>query len=133
MPVAVLVLAGLYLGSLTNVLAGRLAAGRLLHGSTVWGRSSCARCGHTLAPWDLVPVLSWLLLRGRCRYCGAGIEDSPIVEGALPAFFVASYLVWPAALRGPGLVEFVAWLTLGAAAAGLAVYARRRRARHAPR
>lgn len=133
MSVAVLVFAGLYLASLTNVLAGRLAAGRLARGSTVWGRSACDRCGHALAPWDLVPVLSWLMLRGRCRYCGGAIDDSPIAEAAVPAFFVGSYLLWPAGLRGTGLVGFVAWLALGASTVGLVVYLRRRRAIHAAR
>lgn len=124
---AVLAVAGLYLGSLTNLLAGRLATGRLVSGSTVWGRSACTHCGHTLAPWDLVPVLSWLLLRGRCRYCGGRIDDSPIVEAVLPAFFVGSFLLWPAGLHGSGLAGFAAWLALGAAAVGLAAYASHRR------
>jgi leader peptidase (prepilin peptidase) / N-methyltransferase len=127
MAVVILGFAGLYLGSLTNLLAGRLAAGRLACGSTIWGRSACTRCGHTLAPWDLVPVVSWLLLRGRCRYCGGRIDDSPIVEAAMPAFFAGSFLLWPAGRRGLDLVAFAAWLALGACAIGLAAYVWRRR------
>jgi leader peptidase (prepilin peptidase)/N-methyltransferase len=128
MAVVALAFAGLYLGSLTNVLAGRLGAGRPSRGSIVLGRSSCGHCGHVLAVRDLVPVLSWLRLRGRCRYCGGAIEDSPIVEIATPALFVVSYLAWPASLRGLGLVWFAAWLALGACVIGLVAYAKRRRA-----
>jgi leader peptidase (prepilin peptidase) / N-methyltransferase len=119
--------AGLYLGSLTNSLAGRLAAGRRFRGSVLWSRSACPHCGRRLAPWDLVPILSWLLLRGRCRSCAGPIDDGPIVEAAMPAFFLVSYLVWPGSLRGPGLVWFSAWLALGAAAMGLVACAVRRR------
>jgi leader peptidase (prepilin peptidase)/N-methyltransferase len=126
--VVVLAFAGLYLGSLTNVLAGRLDAGRSARGSIILGRSSCSHCGRVLAPWDLVPVLSWLLLRGRCRYCGGTIDDSPIVEIAPSVFFVISYLAWPASLRGVGLVWFSAWLALGASVIGLVAYALRRAA-----
>ncbi len=49
-------------------------ADRKLHGqSALKGRSHCDACGHTLSPLDLVPVLSFLLLKGKCRYCGAKI------------------------------------------------------------
>ena len=133
MAIAILVLAGLYAGSLTNVLAGRRGAGRQYRGSVLWGRSSCAHCAHELAPWDLVPVVSWLLLRGRCRYCGGPIDDSPLVEAAMPALFLASYVAWPASLHGLGLLWFGAWLALGAGAIGLLTYAARRRARRMSR
>lgn len=63
-------LLGLVLGSFCNAWAWRLVHGE----SIVRGRSHCALCGHPLAPRDLVPLLSWLLLRGRCRYCGAPIS-----------------------------------------------------------
>ena len=71
-PIFFLLVAGLLgacLGSFVNCLAWRL-----VHGESVWkGRSHCAVCNHPLAPLDLVPVLSWLFLRGRCRYCGERI------------------------------------------------------------
>ena len=51
------------------------AAWRIVHGEPfVKGRSHCPACGHTLGPLELVPVFSWLLLRGRCRWCGAKIS-----------------------------------------------------------
>jgi len=61
---------GASLFSFLNVVAWRLPRGR----SFVAGRSACPACGHTLGFFDLVPVLSWLFLRGRCRYCGARVS-----------------------------------------------------------
>jgi leader peptidase (prepilin peptidase)/N-methyltransferase len=64
-------------GSFLNALSFRLGTGR----SALRGRSKCMRCGHTLSALDLVPVLSWLFLRGRCRYCGTRISAQyPLVE-----------------------------------------------------
>jgi leader peptidase (prepilin peptidase)/N-methyltransferase len=82
----------------------------------------CPRCGHQLAPWDLVPVLSWLVLRGRCRYCRGPIEDSPLVEIAQPLLFVFSYVWWPVPLHGLGLIQFSVWLGFGACMVGLIAY-----------
>lgn len=73
MPFIVLVpfaaLFGLAIGSFLNVVIDRLPAGK----SIAAGRSHCDTCGHALSPLDLVPVASYLALRGRCRYCGAAI------------------------------------------------------------
>lgn len=60
---------GSILGSFFGLAAVRVPAGT----SVVRPGSRCDACGHRLRPGDLVPVLSWLLLRGRCRYCGARI------------------------------------------------------------
>lgn len=78
--------------------------------SIVRGRSQCTHCGHVLAARDLIPIISFLWLRGRCRYCGERIEDTPLAEIMLPLFFVVSYLFWPSAFQGRGLFEFVLWL-----------------------
>ena len=51
-------------------------AGRLVNGSSISGRSVCSNCGHKLAARDLLPVFSYLFLRGRCRYCGAAIGST---------------------------------------------------------
>ncbi len=68
---------GLIFGSFCNAWAWRVAHGE----SIVRGRSHCALCGHTLAPRDLVPLVSWLALRGKCRYCGGPISPRyPAVE-----------------------------------------------------
>jgi leader peptidase (prepilin peptidase)/N-methyltransferase len=58
-----------FIGSFLGVLVLRLPSG----GAIVWGRSACASCDHVLGAPDLVPILSWLALRGRCRYCRAPI------------------------------------------------------------
>lgn len=56
------------------------AADRLPRGEPVlFGRSRCRSCGASLAARDLLPILSWLILRGRCRFCGAGIGMRPLV------------------------------------------------------
>ena len=70
-------LLGLVFGSFCNAWAWRIAHGE----SIVHGRSHCAVCGHPLSARDLVPLLSWLFLRGKCRYCGAPISVRyPAVE-----------------------------------------------------
>lgn len=66
---AVTVLLGASMGSFAACLSGRLAVGAPFLGT----RSRCEACGHTLGARELVPVLSWLLQRGRCRRCGAAI------------------------------------------------------------
>ncbi|MCA9371716.1 prepilin peptidase [Candidatus Woesebacteria bacterium] len=55
---------GLFFGSFLNVLADRLP-----RGETILGRSKCESCKHELAWNDLIPIISYILLRGRCRYC----------------------------------------------------------------
>ena len=63
-------LLGACMGSFLNCVASRRVHGQ----SALRGRSHCDACGHTLAPRDLIPVLSCLLSRGRCRYCGAKLS-----------------------------------------------------------
>ncbi|HPF21610.1 MAG TPA: prepilin peptidase, partial [Syntrophomonas sp.] len=61
--------------------------------SVVWPGSHCAQCGHGLKPLDLVPVVSYLLLRGRCRYCGTKISlRYPLVELLTAFSFLLVYL-----------------------------------------
>ena len=61
---------GAVLGSFLNCAAWRIAHGE----SFVSGHSRCTSCGHELAPVDLIPVVSWLMLHGKCRYCGAPVS-----------------------------------------------------------
>ncbi|MFR8516776.1 MAG: prepilin peptidase, partial [Emergencia timonensis] len=56
---------GAVFGSFINCMAWRIAHGE----SVLKGRSHCAVCGHPLGAADLVPVFSFLFLRGKCRYC----------------------------------------------------------------
>jgi leader peptidase (prepilin peptidase)/N-methyltransferase len=58
-----------FIGSFLGVLIRRLPAGR----PVAFGRSHCESCGHTLAPLEMIPVLSFAVQRGRCRSCGARI------------------------------------------------------------
>ena len=82
------VLLGLVFGSYLNVLIHRLP--RKI--STVLPRSRCPRCRAAIKPWDNVPVLSYLLLRGRCRHCGAEISwRYPLVEAMAAGCFLLSY------------------------------------------
>jgi prepilin signal peptidase PulO-like enzyme (type II secretory pathway) len=82
---------GLLFGSAINAMVWRLNVGR----SWVKGRSECPDCGHVLAAKDLVPVLSWLTLGGKCRYCRAPIKDHPLVELATGILFALSaYALW---------------------------------------
>ena len=68
---------GLLIGSFLNVVAYRLPRGE----SLVKPRSRCTSCGEDVRPYDNVPVLSWLMLRGRCRHCGERISARyPAVE-----------------------------------------------------
>ncbi|MBE3556444.1 MAG: prepilin peptidase [Firmicutes bacterium] len=82
-------IAGLIIGSFLNVVAIRLPRGE----SILWPGSRCMQCGHPLRSWDLVPIFSWLALRGRCRYCHAHISvQYPLVEALTAAVFVL--IVW---------------------------------------
>jgi leader peptidase (prepilin peptidase) / N-methyltransferase len=76
---------GLLLGSFLNVCIVRLPA----HESVVRPRSHCRQCNQPIANRDNIPLLSWLLLRGRCRACGGRIAwRYPLVELAICALFV---------------------------------------------
>jgi len=67
----------------------------------VRGRSECEQCHHQLAALDLVPIFSWLLLKGKCRYCKKPIGVSALVaELVLGLAFMLSYLSWPLGFDG---------------------------------
>jgi leader peptidase (prepilin peptidase) / N-methyltransferase len=100
MALAALALApGLALGSFLNVVAARVPLRR----SIVHPPSACMDCGHEIAWYDNVPVLSWLLLRGRCRNCSARIPARyPAVE-AVSGLLVAA-CAWRFSLHPEALV-----------------------------
>ena len=76
---------GACIGSFLNVVAYRLPR-RM---SVVWKPSHCPQCGHDIRARDNVPILGWLLLRGRCRDCRAAISPRyAIVEALMAATFV---------------------------------------------
>jgi leader peptidase (prepilin peptidase)/N-methyltransferase len=87
--VVVIGLLGLLVGSFLNVVIHRLPRGE----SLVHPGSHCPACGAAIKPYDNVPVLSWLLLRGRCRNCGVRISVRyPLVEALTGAAFAGAAL-----------------------------------------
>lgn len=82
---------GACVGSLTNVLVYRLPRGM----GVVVPSSACPNCHHTLSWKDNIPVLGWLALRGRCRYCRNPISpEYPLVELLVGLLFVLFYVLW---------------------------------------
>lgn len=118
MIITVLVVLGLCFGSFVSALVWRLHKKR----DFVRERSECTHCHHVLAWYDLVPVLSWLLLKGKCRYCQKRIEDSPLVELITAGLFAGSYLLWPYGFTPAGLWLFGLWLLALVFLVALAVY-----------
>jgi leader peptidase (prepilin peptidase) / N-methyltransferase len=89
--VVVLALMGASIGSFLNVCIYRLPRRE----SLVWPASHCTSCGRTLSWYENVPIVGWLVLRGRCRTCGARISIVyPIVEAITAAMFVSGYLIY---------------------------------------
>ena len=81
---------GIIIGSFLNVVIYRLPVGRTI----AKGHSMCMTCGHNLGPLDLVPLFSWLFLRGKCRYCGAPIASRYAkIESLTGIIFLANALV----------------------------------------
>jgi leader peptidase (prepilin peptidase) / N-methyltransferase len=108
--------------------------------SVVRPRSRCPRCERVLSPLDLVPVLSWLVLRGRCRSCGSAVSKRyPLVEAAMALGFGVIAWAFPVIDAGASALPLMALfamllmaalidldtyllpdgLTIGAAAVGL--------------
>ena len=78
---------GLFFGSFLNVLADRLSMGK-----TMGGRSMCDSCMHVLSWNDLIPIVSFLILRGKCRYCKAPFSiQYPLVELFTGVIFVITW------------------------------------------
>jgi leader peptidase (prepilin peptidase)/N-methyltransferase len=97
---------GLVVGSFLNVVIHRLPRGE----SILRPRSRCPACGHTIAAWENVPVLSYLWLRGRCRGCATPISPRyPLVELLTGGVFALLIAVQGVSLLTP------LWLVLAAA------------------
>jgi len=83
---------GLIVGSFLNVVIWRLHSGEPI----VFGRSQCPRCQAKLRPKDLIPLLSFIFLQGRCRYCRQPISwQYPLVEFATGLLFLLAYSCHP--------------------------------------
>ncbi|MBW7998261.1 MAG: prepilin peptidase, partial [Candidatus Glassbacteria bacterium] len=116
--IALTALLGAMLGSFLNVCIIRLPQGR----SVVAPRSSCPNCGRAVRARDNIPVLSWLILSGKCRDCGAAISvQYPLVELASGALAVACLLHCGYGWQWPSEFLFL-YLLLGIAVTDLRSY-----------
>lgn len=107
--VVVAFILGACLGSFLNCAAIRIVKEE----DFVRGRSHCVSCGHDLGLLDLVPIFSWLFLRGRCRYCGAGISARyPLAELVFALVSVACLLCFDVSLLALRNYIFLAVLFL---------------------
>ena len=101
---------GAVAGSFLNVCIYRLPLGK----SVVWPASACPHCGRLLSWYENIPIVSWAVLRGRCRTCGAPIGVRyPIIEGMTAAMFgFAFWYYGPSALLASRLVFGCALMVL---------------------
>lgn len=105
-------LTGLAFGSFLNVCLSRWPAGE----SVVKPRSHCRNCGHVLAWWENVPLVSWIALRGRCRLCKEWIGwRYPMVELAVGALWGWQALAFLNAAFNPELPSLITYQTVAAA------------------
>lgn len=107
---------GAAVGSFLNVVVHRVPAGL----SVVRPASACPRCGSAIRRRDNVPVLSWLLLRGRCRDCGAPISVRyPLVEAGTAVLFMCVVVRFLVVEDRPAAIPV--WLYLSAVGLALAL------------
>ncbi|MDJ0708608.1 MAG: prepilin peptidase [Leptolyngbyaceae cyanobacterium MO_188.B28] len=98
---------GAAIGSFLNVVIYRLPAGL----SVLYPPSQCPRCSQPLRSYDNVPILGWVWLRGRCRYCRQPISGRyPLIEGFTAILFVAAFWRFGITLQTPGYWVFLSWL-----------------------
>src|SRR5512133_2626998 len=80
------------LGACTGSFCSALLYRTRYGGSIVSGRSQCIACKQQLGPSDLVPIVSWLIRRGHCRYCGVGFSWQYLaLEAGAGALFLGAY------------------------------------------
>ena len=103
---------GTVFGSFINCCAWRIVRGE----NFISGKSHCAVCGHPLGFLDLIPVFSWLFLKGRCRYCGEKISPrymlTELLMGAAGALLVLRFGLSTVTVRYFGLCVILLGLSL---------------------
>lgn len=100
-------LLGLVVGSFLNVVIHRIPRKE----SIAFPPSRCPHCGHPLGPLDLVPILSYLLLKGRCRYCRSPISPRyPLVEALTGGLFLLASRFYPPGVEALLVFAFLAFL-----------------------
>ncbi len=76
------------MGSFLNCMAWRI-----VHGEGLGGRSHCDSCGHVLGALDLIPILSYIINKGKCRYCGVSLSKRHLIAEAISAIVFVSILL----------------------------------------
>ena len=111
---------GASFGSFAGALVWRLHTKR----NFVSDRSICENCHHQLGALDLVPIFSWLFLKGKCRYCHKSISPKSLILEILTAgLFMVSYIFWPQPLADfTSVLPFVFWLAYVVGCVALAAY-----------
>ena len=130
-----MVVSGLCLGSFINAFTWRLHEQEeeqskakpnlkyLSKLSIAKGHSICPNCKRQLSVKDLIPIVSWVVLRGKCRYCHKPISwQYPVVELITAVLFIGSYVLWPEPIRGIQIAIFVLWLIILVGLIALVVY-----------
>ncbi|HOJ76996.1 MAG TPA: prepilin peptidase [Bacillota bacterium] len=98
---------GLVIGSFLNVCIYRIPRNK----SIVFPPSGCTKCGHRLQWWELIPVLSFLILRGRCKECREPVSwRYPVVEILTGLLFLISYLLWGMAWETLIAILFISFI-----------------------
>lgn len=102
-------LLGTIVGSFLNVCVHRLPRNE----SVLKPRSKCPKCGHAIAWYDNIPILSWLVLRAKCRHCQAGISwRYPLVEAITGTLFLLVFLRFEYQVATPVYMALSAGLVL---------------------
>jgi leader peptidase (prepilin peptidase)/N-methyltransferase len=95
---------GAVFGSFLNVCISRWPEGL----SVVRPRSRCPKCGHQIGALENIPIVSWILLRGKCRGCGTGISfQYPLVEILVGLIWLGSFLVFGMTFTAARVAMFV--------------------------